>query len=265
MCIRDRPAPSATSQPVPYGPRTPTSSPTDVRDRACVTGPTSRTVCCSGPATFAAPLTEIGTSPTPKADSIVNCPGTNSSGAPSVGSSIIVKVSTVSWRRSARRKTRGTIAPTGCPFCRSARPCIAGSFGARPRTGGSRPGGFSLREQRTQERTGGLGGAVQVQQPHPRGRQPAEHHLGHQLHELVPQAWVLLALAAQAQPVKSDGAGAFDGACVEQPLVWRHKPRPAHNVARVGSVDDHCACGGTMHLQGDPAASDDEELVGWLS
>src|SRR5665647_724970 len=132
------PAPSVTSQPVPYGPRTPTTSPTDVLARACVTAPTSRIVCCSGPATCALLLTEIGTSPTPNADSIGDWPGMNSSGTPSGGSRLIVKVSAVSWRRSARRNGRGTIAPTGFTVCGSARLCIGGSL-----IDGSRPGGFS--------------------------------------------------------------------------------------------------------------------------
>src|SRR5674476_599052 len=208
-------APSPTSQPVPYGPRTPTTSPTDVRARACVTAPTSRTVCCSGPSAFAAPLTEIGTSPTPNADSIVNWPGMNSSGGPSVGSSIIVKVSGVSWRRSARRKRRGTIAPACRPTCRtvcpSARCCIGGS-----RMGSASTGGSSVREQRTEQRIGEPGGAVEVQQPDPGGHQPAEHHLGHELHELVPKPGVLLALAPQASPVEGDRTGAvsFDGRCL---------------------------------------------------
>jgi len=44
------------------------------------------------------PLIEIGTSPTPNACSIVNCPAENFSGTPSTGSSWSVTVSRVSWR-----------------------------------------------------------------------------------------------------------------------------------------------------------------------
>src|SRR5450631_3670748 len=73
-------------------------SPTGVLEREWVTAPTSRIVCCSGKFPPEALLTEMGTSPTPKADSIVNWPGVNPSRTPSAGSSFIVNVSGVSWR-----------------------------------------------------------------------------------------------------------------------------------------------------------------------
>ena len=51
---------------VPNGPRTPSTAPgLATRRSPAVTAPTARTVCTSGPRRR--PLTEIGTSPTPKA------------------------------------------------------------------------------------------------------------------------------------------------------------------------------------------------------
>ena len=53
-----------------------------------------------------------------------------------VGSSISVKVSAVSWRRSTRRNSRGTMAPPGAAM----------SCSARRGMGGSSFGGSSIRE-----------------------------------------------------------------------------------------------------------------------
>ena len=61
-------------QSVPNGPRTPTRSPTPSRQSAPVTGPTSRTVWRSGPASAGALLIEIAASPTPNAVSMLNWP-----------------------------------------------------------------------------------------------------------------------------------------------------------------------------------------------
>src|SRR5665811_2224489 len=209
------------------------TSPIAVRARAWVTAPTSRTVCCSGPATCASPLTEIGTSPTPKADSIVNWPGMKARGTPSFGSSMIVNVSAVSCRRSTRRKSRGTIAlSTGCTAVDSARRGIGGS-----------------------------GASVEVEQPHLRGHQPSVHHLGNAFHELIPQMSIGVALAAQARPVEGHHAGRLGGAGVECGDVRRHEPGPTHDVAFVGSVEHQCSSGGTVYLDGDPSAPNDEEMV----
>ncbi len=49
---------------------------------ACVARPTARTVCTRGPSPPGSPLIEIGTSPLPNAESIVNCPGANASALP---------------------------------------------------------------------------------------------------------------------------------------------------------------------------------------
>jgi hypothetical protein len=57
-----RPFASSTGHEVPNGPRTPITAPGRVAHSARVTGPTARIVWTSGE-----PLTEIGTSPTPKA------------------------------------------------------------------------------------------------------------------------------------------------------------------------------------------------------
>ncbi len=67
-------------------------------DFALVTAPTDRMVCTSsGPS--AGRLTEIGTSPTPKAYSIVNWPGRCRAIGGPAGRRVRVVVSCVSWRR----------------------------------------------------------------------------------------------------------------------------------------------------------------------
>ena len=63
---RSRPAASASGQPVPYGPRTPSTSPALSFAIARVTTPAARVVCRSGEGASGFPLIEIGTSPTPK-------------------------------------------------------------------------------------------------------------------------------------------------------------------------------------------------------
>ncbi len=56
----------------PKGPRTDSRWPTDASQIACVAIPTARTVWTSGPGRSGSPLIEIGTSPVPKAEIIVN-------------------------------------------------------------------------------------------------------------------------------------------------------------------------------------------------
>ena len=57
---------------VPYGPRTPIRCPGCTEHSACVTAPTSRMVCSTGPAADGSPLIEIGTSPMPGTRSMLN-------------------------------------------------------------------------------------------------------------------------------------------------------------------------------------------------
>src|SRR6516225_6772622 len=57
--------------------------------------------------------------------------------------------------------------------------------------------------------------AVNVQQLQPGGLQPARGQGGEPAHEVVAEARVLVALAAQALPVHLDGTDPLDGAPVE--------------------------------------------------
>ena len=105
---RSPPAPSVAFQPVPYGPRTVSTSPASARASEWLTPPTSRMVCTSGPPA-GSPLMEIGTSPAPNVPIMVNCPGANPSGTPSAGSRVRVTVSGVSGRFETTRNGRGII------------------------------------------------------------------------------------------------------------------------------------------------------------
>ena len=100
---RSAPSAASTGQAVPNGPRTPSTSPGRTAQSARVTWPTARTVCTSGPGSVGSPLIEIGTSPTPIDESIVNCPGRYASRSPDAGSSVSVHVSAVSRRRRTTR------------------------------------------------------------------------------------------------------------------------------------------------------------------
>ena len=100
------PAAASTGHVFPNGPRTPsTRAAAAPRRSRVVTAPTARTVWTSGPR--GSPETEIGTSPTPKAYSIVNCPGAGAGRSPATGSSSSVHVSCVSRRRDRTRNGRG--------------------------------------------------------------------------------------------------------------------------------------------------------------
>ena len=61
------PSASATGQPTPNGPRTPTIAPGSRRHRLRVVAPTARNVCRRSAAAVGHALTEIGTSPAPNA------------------------------------------------------------------------------------------------------------------------------------------------------------------------------------------------------
>ena len=86
-----RPSARWGSQPVPNGPRTPIMSPGAAAHSARVTAPTARIVCTSSPPDE--PLTETGTSPTPKVYSMVNWPGRGGSIGSATGRSSSVTVS----------------------------------------------------------------------------------------------------------------------------------------------------------------------------
>src|ERR1039457_6530247 len=143
-----RPAPSLTSQPAPYGPRTLSTSPSAAVARECVTPPRSRMVCSRGPPA-APPLMEIGTSPTPNAPSIVNCPGLKARGTPLAGSSATVTVSWVSARTDSTRNGRGIIGRCRGAGCASALILVTGAPSR---------------------------GTVHIEQAHPGGLQPVGHH-----------------------------------------------------------------------------------------
>ena len=112
--------------------------------------PRRRRGWCAGERRRAAgsPLIEIGTSPTPKAWSIVNWPGCEREAAAVTGSSQIVAVSRVSWRRP-RHRGRGA-APSG----------------SAASTAGSEPLSAACH-----------GRAVEVEEPDPGGVQTRGHHL----------------------------------------------------------------------------------------
>src|SRR5512144_1933216 len=114
------------------------------------------------------PLMEIGTSPTPNAWSIVNCPAANASPRPSVASRSSVTVSSVSRRMLVTRKGCGS----------------HGSVADRSDTGTTT--------------SAGMVGSVQVEQTDAGRLQPVVHHLRHPLHERVAEGGVLVALGAEA-------------------------------------------------------------------
>jgi hypothetical protein len=90
----------AIGQLVPNGPRRPSTAPCSLAQIACVTAPTARTVRTTGPSRSGGPLTESGTSPTPKTYAIMNWPGATEGPTPSTASSTSVHVSEVSAFRS---------------------------------------------------------------------------------------------------------------------------------------------------------------------
>jgi hypothetical protein len=102
------PSAAGRSQAVPYGPWTPTTSPGRLPHSAAVTAPTARMVC-TYPAGRARPLIDTGTSPTPGAYSMANCPGRNLGQEPSIGCSARVTVSMRSSRRDRTRYGAGVI------------------------------------------------------------------------------------------------------------------------------------------------------------
>ncbi len=90
------PSEDAIGHAVPKGPRTPSTAPESLAQIASVTAPTARTVSTSGASRSRAPLTEMGTSPTPKTYTITNWPGATARPSPATGSSVSVHVSAVS-------------------------------------------------------------------------------------------------------------------------------------------------------------------------
>src|SRR5205085_5989997 len=80
---------------------------------ARVTSPTARIVCTTSRTRPAAPLIEIGASPTPNAYSMLNCPGSNAYATPCGGAAWIVNVLCVSRRACFTCQTAGRIASAG--------------------------------------------------------------------------------------------------------------------------------------------------------
>src|SRR4051794_40601941 len=104
------PSASASGQDRPKGPRTPSTSPARAAQIAVVARPTARTVWTSVAGAAGSPLIEMGTSPAPPAESMVNWPGAKGSPSPPLGTSARVTVSSVSSRRAVTAKAAGTIA-----------------------------------------------------------------------------------------------------------------------------------------------------------
>src|SRR5262249_26331334 len=98
---RPPPAAPSTGHALPNGPRRPSTRPGSEPQIAALTAPTERTVSTTGPGRPGDPLTEIGTSPIPKAYAITNWPGCTARPSPSTGSSARVHVSAASSARSA--------------------------------------------------------------------------------------------------------------------------------------------------------------------
>jgi hypothetical protein len=88
---------------LPKGPRTESASPTAAAQIAPVAIPTDLTVCSMTPSSSGSPLIEIGTSPAPPAEIIVNWPGRKRLALPSGTCRRSVHVSAVSRRRSRTR------------------------------------------------------------------------------------------------------------------------------------------------------------------
>ena len=87
---------------MPNGPRTPITVPGPAPCSAPLTAPTSRIVCTSTPSPRSGrPLSDIATSPTPKAYSIMNWPGRGAGSGAASGRSRSVAQSSVSGTRAA--------------------------------------------------------------------------------------------------------------------------------------------------------------------
>src|ERR1039458_6019198 len=181
------PSISPIGQGRPNGPRTPRTSPKGASQIACVARPTARTVCTSGPSPPGSPLIEIGTSPVPNAESIVNCPGANARRAPARGWSSSVQVSEVSCRFPATVNGTGTIGPDS---------------GAPPAKAVVRASGDPSM-------------AVDIEELQLRRLQAFDQRRRKSSHELIAKLVVGLALAAQAGAVEGHHARRFARAAIE--------------------------------------------------
>ena len=170
------PSSSATGQDPPKGPRPARMRPGLAEQSASVARPTARTVCTSSSGSSGSPLIEIGTSPAPPAEIIMNWPGSNGTGRPSQDFSDSVQVSRVSWRVESTSNGSGII--------------DAGSSGS-----GTIDAGLDCSDTNL---------PVHVQELHPRGLQPVNDIGGEPLHQLVAELVILLDLAAQAGTVERD-------------------------------------------------------------
>src|SRR4029079_6850359 len=135
-----------------------------MRQSSAVTGPTWR---CLWPSEPSAPrlLSEIGTSPTPYAVSIANCPGSRSNGSPAGGSSPSGHVSAVS--RSAGSSWTAHVSPLSRPRLRPA--YGAGTIG---------PG-------ETRRGSTAMSVSIEISEPEPGRVQALEEHRREALHQLL--------------------------------------------------------------------------------
>ena len=75
--------------------------------------------------------------------------------------------------------------------------------------------------------------AIDIQEAKAGVLEPVDHHRGEAAHEVVAQAVIGLALAAQARAVEGHRAHIVDRTRVEVPDVGREEPRPADYLAGV--------------------------------
>src|SRR5215475_9301943 len=184
------PSAACTGQLVPYGPRTPIWCPVCAEHSACVTAPTSRMVCSTGPAAVGSPLIEIGTSPMPGIRSMLNWPGWKPNGSGGWSSSVTVSCDS--------RWFAITCHGGDCVHGRSA---------------------ASARVRMT----------VHIQNLQPGSLQPPRRQIREPLHEVVAEPRVGVALGPQARAVHLDGVQPPDGPPVELPAVRAHQPGEARH------------------------------------
>src|SRR5271165_4203013 len=185
------PSSSDTGQWLPYGPRMPTVSPCFSIPMALVTTPTLRVVCDSRDDSDGSPLIEIGTSPTPKTYTMLNCPGRNEIFVvSSLGTSSSVKVSSVSRFSRSIRNSSGTM----------------GSVMVRSATSASIMAG------------------INVHQLQPGRIQPRRNNIHEAIEHFVSEIMVFLALGAQALGVEHQRSRALQCPRRKMPAIRRRDP-----------------------------------------
>src|SRR5215212_5048721 len=177
----------------------------------------------------------MGTSPTPKTYSILNCPGAKEDIRLLTGSSSKVNVSCVSFSVLAIVYSCGNI---GAWFC---------MLMACANMGSSVCSSVLI--------------AVYIEEPQPGGLEPLHDYVGEPLDEFVAQVMVIIAFSAEAPGIKSYGPGQVEGAPVEMPPVGREEPRPAEHVPFVEGFNGNWPAPRHEHFDSHFAAGDQVKLV----